>query len=407
VATNYTISGQVTVSGGGLSGVTMTLSGSQTNSSITNASGNYSFTVAASANYTVTPSLNGYTFSPPSQGFSNLSASQTANFMANPVATIYTISGQVTLLGSLNGTTMTLSGSQSASTTTNTSGDYSFTLTAGGSYTVTPSRAGYVFTPPTQTFNNLSGNQTANFSGTGETIGLTAAGSIAQLVSGGGQWATTITLVNLGTTPAQAALNFFDNNGNALPLALIFPQGTLSPTTTATLTSTLNPSSGLVIATAGLNNLLSVGWAQLLSNGNVGGFAVFTDTVTSQQQQQAVVPLQVPNSGPYVLWFDNTNGFSTGVAIANLTTQPANITVVIRDDTGAELSTQPITLPALGHVSFNLPSSATWPAGATFAMTQNIRGTLEFNTTAAGQISVIGLSFNPASAFTSIPALLQ
>ena len=53
--------------------------------------------------------------------------------------------------------------------------------------------------------------------------GMAAAGSMAQIVSGG-QWNTTITLVNTGTTPAEVVLNFFDDNGNALTLPVAFPQ---------------------------------------------------------------------------------------------------------------------------------------------------------------------------------------
>src|SRR5207253_7617228 len=87
-ATTYGISGQVSLSGAGLNGVTMTLSGSQSSSLATSGSGNYSFTgLAAAGNYTVTPSLSGYSFAPPSQTFSNLSASQTANFTATAITT--------------------------------------------------------------------------------------------------------------------------------------------------------------------------------------------------------------------------------------------------------------------------------------------------------------------------------
>lgn len=82
----YTISGQVTLSGAGQNGVTMTLSGSQSASVVTSGSGNYSFaSLTAAGNYTVTPSLSGYTFTPPSQTFSNLGANQTANFTATAV----------------------------------------------------------------------------------------------------------------------------------------------------------------------------------------------------------------------------------------------------------------------------------------------------------------------------------
>ena len=97
----YTIAGQVTLSGSGLSGVTMTLSGSHSNSAATNGSGNYSFTVAAAGNYTVTPSLVGYTFTPPSQSFSNTSGNQTADFTSQPQSGITSPAPGIALSDSL------------------------------------------------------------------------------------------------------------------------------------------------------------------------------------------------------------------------------------------------------------------------------------------------------------------
>src|ERR1017187_1398845 len=104
-----------------MSGVTVTLSGSQSGSTSTDGSGNYSFTgLAAGGNYTVTPTRSGYSFSPPSQSFNNLSGNQTAGFAGTAVT--YTVSGQVTLSGiGLSGVTVTLSGSQTGSATTDVS----------------------------------------------------------------------------------------------------------------------------------------------------------------------------------------------------------------------------------------------------------------------------------------------
>ena len=113
--------------------------------------------------------------------------------------------------------------------------------------------------------------------------------------------------------------------------------------------------------------------------------------------------MQSVNSSKYLMWFDNTSEFSTAIAAANVSTQPANITVVMRNDAGTVSLTQMIALPGLGHTSFDLTIPATWPANITFALAQNARGTLEFDTPAGGQVSVLGLSFNPASAFTSVP----
>jgi photosystem II stability/assembly factor-like uncharacterized protein len=78
----YTISGQVTLAGGGLPGVRVTLSGSQSGTTATDSSGNYSFTEATGGSYTVIPSLSGYTFTPPGHTFTNLSGNQVGNFSA-------------------------------------------------------------------------------------------------------------------------------------------------------------------------------------------------------------------------------------------------------------------------------------------------------------------------------------
>jgi len=78
----YTISGQVTDNGVGLPGVTVTLSGSQTGLRTTDSNGNYSFELIVGGNYTVTPSILGFAFSPTSQTFNSLSGPQIANFSA-------------------------------------------------------------------------------------------------------------------------------------------------------------------------------------------------------------------------------------------------------------------------------------------------------------------------------------
>ena len=83
VAPFYSISGTVTNNGVGLGGVTVTLGGSQSLVRTTDSNGIYSFTVAGGGNYTVTPSLLGFAFSPPSLTFNNLGTDQTtANFAA-------------------------------------------------------------------------------------------------------------------------------------------------------------------------------------------------------------------------------------------------------------------------------------------------------------------------------------
>ncbi|HEV8428910.1 MAG TPA: SBBP repeat-containing protein [Pyrinomonadaceae bacterium] len=78
----FTIGGEITENGASLPGVTVTLSGSQSSVKTTDSSGNYSFELIVGGNYTVTPTILGFNFSPTSQTFNSLSANQTANFAA-------------------------------------------------------------------------------------------------------------------------------------------------------------------------------------------------------------------------------------------------------------------------------------------------------------------------------------
>lgn len=78
------ISGQVTQKTNPLSGVTMTLSGGKALSTATDALGNYTINnLPAGRNYTVTPTISFSQFVPTSTSFTNISAGQTANFVAS------------------------------------------------------------------------------------------------------------------------------------------------------------------------------------------------------------------------------------------------------------------------------------------------------------------------------------
>ncbi len=75
----------------------------------------------------------------------------------------YSIRGRI-LSGTpgLAGVSVVLSGTQ-IETTTGDDGSYGFNITRVDNYIVTPSKKFYTFNPPSYEFDNLSGNQTANF----------------------------------------------------------------------------------------------------------------------------------------------------------------------------------------------------------------------------------------------------
>jgi hypothetical protein len=224
------------------------------------------------------------------------------------------------------------------------------------------------------------------------TTNLSFAGSMAQLASGGG-WDTTLTLVNAGAAPGEALVNFFDNNGNPLLLPFTFPQSSSNGTQVAsTLDQTVGANSLLVLDSQQLSNpTAQVGSAQLLMTGTISGFAIFKYAPTGQE---AVVPLETRNAPSYLLAFDNTGALATGLAIANVATQPANVPILIRDDTGVRIGAETISLAAEGHTSFMLTDN--------YAVTKGKRGTIEFDTPPSGQITALGLRAN-GSAVTTLP----
>ena len=121
--TTYTISGTV-----GIAGATVTLSGSSSARATSGPGGAYSFAGLASGSYTVTPSLAGYTFNPPSQSTTVSKANVTLNFSvaaAPPNITSLSpnsgaVGSSVTITGANFGTTVgsvTFNGTGAAVTT--------------------------------------------------------------------------------------------------------------------------------------------------------------------------------------------------------------------------------------------------------------------------------------------------
>jgi hypothetical protein len=151
----WSITGSVGASG---SGATIYLTGTSTASTTANGSGAYTFSGLANGSYTVTPSLNGYSFNPASVGVTVNGANATAAAM---VATAQTwgITGGVGTAGS--GATISLTGASTASTTANSSGAYAFTGLPNGSYTLTASLAGYSFSPASVAVTINGANATA------------------------------------------------------------------------------------------------------------------------------------------------------------------------------------------------------------------------------------------------------
>jgi hypothetical protein len=112
----------------------------------------------------------------------------------------FSMSGTITPVAAGNGATVTLSGPASGAATADSSGNYTFTGLPNGVYTIVPSRAGFTFTPGSQSMTVNGANVTGvNFTGTSQTFSIS--GTISPVAGGSG---ATVTLSGAGSATTTA-----------------------------------------------------------------------------------------------------------------------------------------------------------------------------------------------------------
>src|SRR6266481_5936714 len=119
----------------------------------------------------------------------------------------YSISGTISPVAGGSGATVTLSGAANATTTADSSGNFTFSGLANGTYTVTPSHAGYTFTPSSLSVTVSGANITTGMNFTAAAQTFTISGTISPAAGGSG---ATVTLSGAAaaTTTADGAGNY-------------------------------------------------------------------------------------------------------------------------------------------------------------------------------------------------------
>lgn len=221
------------------------------------------------------------------------------------------------------------------------------------------------------------------------------AGIIAQLASGG-SWKTTIVLLNPSASPAQVRVNLMAEDGTPLVLPMTVTQSGTSVTVSAAVVDRTIPANGmLLIESEAQISTTTVGWADVRSSAALSGYAIFRQHNGDGHDSEGTSPLETKYPTNVLVTFDQTAGFSTGVALVNLDTA-GSLTAIMRDEGGNELTRDIIAMGANGHTSFSL--------GERFPILNGRRGTVEFvNNQSTGTVA-LGLRFSPTLSFTSIPA---
>ncbi|MEW6102580.1 MAG: hypothetical protein AB1630_01980 [bacterium] len=158
------IKGSITENLAGLEGATITLTGEETKTTLSNSSGSYLFELSKTGTYTLKPEKQFYVFSPPqtliiSEDFPSY---EQINFQGNYLY----IKGSITENGApLEGATITLTGKETKTTLLDSSGSYIFELSENGTYILEPIKEFYIFSPATKTISILNGGRIENFYG--------------------------------------------------------------------------------------------------------------------------------------------------------------------------------------------------------------------------------------------------
>lgn len=281
-ATNstFSISGSISPVTGG-SGATVTLSGAANATVTADASGNFSFTGLVNGSFTVTPTHAGYTFSPASRNvtINNANVTSGVTFTATATNSTFSISGTISPVTGGSGSTVTLSGAAAATTIADASGNYTFTGLANGVYAITPSHAGYAFSPTSGAATVSGANVTGiNFTATATNPTFSISGTISPVAGGAGA-----TVALTGPAAATATANA---SGNYTFTGLANGTYTITPTNAgytfapATQNATVNSANvtGINFSATAQSFTVALSWDA--STSTVSGYNIYRSTTS-------------------------------------------------------------------------------------------------------------------------------
>jgi hypothetical protein len=123
---------------------------------------------------------------------------------------------------------------------------------------------------------------------------------IAHVADGAG-WQTSLTILNLRSMTTSYTIDCYADDGSPQKFPFSGPLSGLLP-----------GNGSMLIKTAGTAEGLTQGWCFLDSPNDVAGFAIFTNKPSGQEVS---VPATPHFASQLILAFDNTNGYTYGVAL--------------------------------------------------------------------------------------------
>jgi len=364
IGNTYTLSGTVTESGTGLSGVTVSTG---VRSATTQNDGTYTITGLSAGAYTVTPTKTGYTFSPTTRSVSVNANLSGVNFTATK--TSFSISGTVR-----TGSGLGMSGASvtcgALSTTSDASGNYAFTGLSPNTYTVAVSRAGFNFTPSSQSVTVGPDKSGVDFTGLAD---QTPTYSISGTVQAGGSGLTGVT-VTAGSASALTSAN-----GTYTISGLIAGSYTVSASRSG---YTLSPGSRTVVVSTNVTGIDFTATSITFSiSGTVrqGASGLAGITVTA-----GVKSATTDNSGQYTISGLTSGAYTVAPLGSSYSFNPASASVTLSSNlTGVDFTATSATFRIGGQVTLG----GVGVPGITVSV-----GGADVTTDGSGKYSVTGLA---------------
>ncbi len=210
----------------------------------------------------------------------------------------------------------------------------------------------------------------------------------------GGGWESTITLNNVFESDIRFTLRFRGINGQPAAVSYRAPDGRTGISDTIQGQLTDDSSATYVLLDAGA---LQTGWATLEYDGEsrIAGMLTFRQRVTGRPDFESSVALVRDDETRVYMPFDNTQAFSTTLAITNPSNSDnTDLRLRFWDASGSEILTRDIRLSAGTTIAFSLPER--YPELSGRAGQLRIEGS-------GGRLCTIALRFNPGGAFSTVP----
>jgi len=318
----------------------------------------------------------------------NVAGNWTVTAISTVYGGTYPVNGEINQSGGSLSGQMNISGANSCVQ----SGPFTGTIAANGTMSFTVSQITF---SGTVSVNGNSANGTWNTpntscargdGGTWTATRLAPQLTIAQIADGS-SWETGFQVVNLDTVPVTFSFTFWGDTGSPMPLPIV--NGTAG-----TFSGSLAVGGTAFAQTPGTSATLLEGWANVTSSGRIGVLTVFRQRISGRPDSEGTV-IGVQSGSRVFLPFDNTNGYNTGVAIANTNAnQTLSVSILFTADNGAQ-TTGSLSLGPSAHTAFQVTQPSAFPSLA------GVRGSIQF-TAPTPDITVVGLRFSPTNSFTSL-----